>query len=39
MGADEGYYITFTYNPGTVFDGMKGKLIEKIFVAPENFEK
>ncbi len=39
MGAGEGYYITSTYNPSTVFDGNKGKLIEKIFVAPENFLK
>lgn len=39
MGADNGYYITSTYNPGAVFDGMKRNLIEKIFVAPENFLK
>lgn len=31
------YYITSTFNDGTVFDGKKGKLLGKIFVQPERF--
>lgn len=32
-----GYYVTSSLNPGSVFNGMKGKAFEKIFAGAEKF--
>ena len=32
-----GHYVTSTMNPGTVFDGSKTRLFEKVFVGKEKF--